>query len=275
LKALGQETPLPYYAILAADGDRMGKAIQQQTTVAGHQALSRALDRFARQTAGTVEEEHRGELIYAGGDDVLAFVPLDRVLSCALALKDSFHSHLQGFPAGEAGAPPTLSVGIGISHFLEPMGRALALARRAESLAKETRNALAVILDKRSGPPIESSGLWGTIDSDLGDFTRLHCEDLVPDGAAYELRDLTRLLTPRPPDGSALEDLVAAEATGILKRKQPQHGDETALAEKTLKRLVDVLKREGIGALSDRLLIGRILADATLAAEPPAEGENR
>ena len=54
---------------------------------------------------------------------------------------------------------PTLSVGIGIGHVMESMGDLLDLGRRAEKVAKgghlkhegKDRNALAIILDKRSG----------------------------------------------------------------------------------------------------------------------------
>ena len=60
-----------------------------------------------------------------------------------------------GFPESER---PTLSVGLGIGHVLESMGDLLELGRRAEKRAKgadlpirERRNALGVIVDKRSG----------------------------------------------------------------------------------------------------------------------------
>ncbi len=39
LEAIGVSTPVPYYAILQADGNRMGKAIERQTTFRDHQRL--------------------------------------------------------------------------------------------------------------------------------------------------------------------------------------------------------------------------------------------
>ena len=39
-----------------------------------------------RQNADRVVREHHGVLIYSGGDDVLAFLPLDQALKCARAL---------------------------------------------------------------------------------------------------------------------------------------------------------------------------------------------
>jgi CRISPR-associated protein Cmr2 len=251
----------------------MGDAIRHQETVEGHQALSLALDTFARAVPRKVEIDHRGELIYAGGDDVLAFVPLHRVLDCAQALAQDFSQRLARFPTGPEGRPPTLSVGIGICHFLDPMGGALQVARRAERRAKTLRNALAVIVDKRSGPEIEALGTWGTVDQDLAHFVSLHVHDWVPDGAAYELRELARLL-----DGAegqerrSLEELVRQEAERILRRKQPQHGDAARLSEEVLTGLLAGLDLRGVGLLADLLILARTLAQATEEANPsPAD----
>jgi CRISPR-associated protein Cmr2 len=269
LKRLGILQPWPYYAILVGDGDCMGLAIERQETVRAHQELSRALDSFAREVPKIVEAEHGGELIYAGGDDVLAFVPLHRVLSCAQALALRFGRKLQGFPAAEGGAVPTLSVGIGIGHFLDPMSGVLALARRAERLAKTTRNALAVIVDKRSGPAVETRGPWGTVDRDLADFVRMHRCDAVPDGAAYELRELVRLLDGAGgQDAESLASLVRKEAERILRKKQPQHGRAAQLLQETLASLVAALDARGVPELANRLILARTLARAEVEANP-------
>jgi CRISPR-associated protein Cmr2 len=272
LKLLGVREPCPYYALLIADGDHMGQAIRSQETVEGHQALSRALDAFAREVPRIVETNHRGELIYAGGDDVLAFVPLHRVLPCAEALAEAFGRKLKDFPTGEEGKPPTLSVGIGICHFLDPMGGALHVARRAERQAKTLRNALALIVDKRSGPEIQTFGTWGTVDQDLAHFVKMHVNDWVPDGAAYELRELGRLLDGASGDErKSLEDLVRKEAERILRRKQPRHGDEARLSEEILTSLLAALDQRGIQVLANRLILARTLAQAEEEANPREE----
>lgn len=279
LKRLGVSTPLPYFAILVADGDHMGRAIERQTEVEGHQALSRALDRFARTVPQIVEKEHGGELIYAGGDDVLAFVPLHKVLPCAQALATNFRRSLQNF-GDEAGSSPTLSVGIGISHFLEPMGASLRLAQRAEKLAKRTRNALAVIVDKRSGATIEASGPWGPLDEQLLELTEMHLADEVPDGAAYELEKLSGLLQGvQDAERDSLAELVCRESERILRRKQPKQGTQSKLADSTLKQLLEILdpaqsgKAGGLQNLTDLLLIARVIADAAREANPEQENE--
>jgi CRISPR-associated protein Cmr2 len=262
LKKLGVPTPLPYYAILLADGDHMGKAIEQQTTFEDHQKLSRALDGFARSVRTTVEGDHGGELVYAGGDDVLAFVPLHKAIDCARKLSEDFLKALSGFPAGKD-QTPTLSAGIGISHFMDPLRGALRLARDAEKLAKKTRNSLAVIVDKRSGPPVEVAGVWDTLDQRLDDYTDLHLADRVPDGAAYELRELSRLLErARDPEKESLEKLVKAEAKRILGRKQPAHGAQSNLDPEVFKRIAADFDTSPVAEVADRLIVARLLAQA-------------
>lgn len=273
LERAGVSQPLPYYAILHADGDHMGKAILNQSRFEQHKELSRALDRFARNTRLIVEHDHKGELIYAGGDDVLAFVPLHRAVACAKALAEDFKEKLQGFPAVD-GKPPTLSAGIGISHFLEPMGTALNTARRAQKLAKKKRDSLAVILDKRSGPPVEVTGLWRTLDQELLDFTELHRNEQISDRAAFELREL-EILTKGLKEGEdqALKALARSEAERILRRKQPAEGRDSKVHPEVLERLLATLKVLSPRELGDRLIVARLLAKAAEEAELPKKDE--
>jgi len=272
LRQLGAGTPLPYYAILMADGDHMGKAIERQDSFQDHRNLSKALDRFAQSVRGIVERNHGGELVYAGGDDVLAFVPLHRAVACAQDLAKAFGEELTGFSINKDGGTPTLSAGIGVSHFLDPLRGALELARKAEKLAKVERNSLAVIVDKRSGPPVEVKGIWGALDERLKDYVMLHRADQVPDGAAYELRELGRLLNVTG-ESTAVErenlaKLVRKEAERILKRKQPQHGEKETIDSEVLKRLINDLDSSSIPQVADRLIVARLLAQAADEAEP-------
>lgn len=274
LQQLGVGTPLPYYAILVADGDSMGKAIERQRTFKDHQNLSRALDGFAQSVRSTVEQKG-GELVYAGGDDVLAFVPLHKAIDCARELAESFRKRLSGFPA-DGDETPTLSAGLGISHFMDPLRGALRLARKAEKLAKKTRNSLAVIVDKRSGPPVEVAGVWGTLDLRLDDYTDLHRADYVPDGAAYELRELARLLEgAQGAERDLLENLVKAEARRILGRKQPAHGAQSKIDPEVFKRIAAEFDRSPVAEVADQLIVARLLAQAKDEAGVPLKQEGK
>lgn len=273
LKKIGVSTPLPYYAILLADGDHMGKAIENQETFQAHQQLSRKLDEFAQEVKKIVEKDYQGELIYSGGDDVLAFVPLHNVIACAQALAADFSQRLADFKLKGSDKSPTLSAGIGISHFMDPMRGALNLARKAESKAKEERESLAVIVDKRSGPPTVVFGKWGTLDLKLQDYVNLHRKDEVPDGAAYELRELARLTEGvKSPEKEKLSELVQKEAKRILRRKQPQHGQKDEMKSEVLTNLEADVEALPVQGVADRLIVARLLAQADEEANPSSPG---
>lgn len=109
-----------YLAVIALDGDEMGKWISGENNPpvgkllarpareyfekvdpgfleerrpmnpSFHLQFSEALSNFGLYAAGRIVEYHAGRLIYAGGDDVLALVPADRALDCTLALRRAF-----------------------------------------------------------------------------------------------------------------------------------------------------------------------------------------
>src|SRR6266404_2431359 len=198
--AADSEKPIPYYALLLADGDNMGKAIDTIGEISRHRELSRELATFAKAVSKIIITDHKGSLVYAGGDDVLAFLPLHTVLQCARQLSEAFAERLKGFAIEESGRryQPTLSVGIVLAHHMEPLQDALTLVREAERAAKsvEGKDALAVILSKRSGSDRTIRGSWqrkgsrNALDHRLLRFAQLHLAEAIPDGAAYELRDL-------------------------------------------------------------------------------------
>jgi CRISPR-associated protein Cmr2 len=283
-RALGGKRPNPYYALLLADGDRMGKAIDAQRSVKDHRALSSCLAAFAGGVSRIVETEHKGSLVYAGGDDVLAFVPLHSALPCARQLAEEFSARLSKFKVkdGEREASPTLSVGIGVAHHLESLSDALQLARTAEKTAKKVsgKNALAVIVSKRSGTDRPVMGKWGTLDHRLNLFVFLHRTEAIPDGAAYELHDLAMRLQPPAPhscDETMPEQVkekikearqtVQDEAIRILKRKRVT-GDRKKLTETVLKELSELIRHPclSVEQLANELIIARLFADATLQA---------
>ncbi|MBV9122292.1 MAG: type III-B CRISPR-associated protein Cas10/Cmr2, partial [Planctomycetes bacterium] len=111
--------PDRYYAILTADGDRLTKALDQIETPVEHRRFSHQLDQFAeraRQLITSPDPGAQGALVYAGGDDVLAFVPVDKVLPCARRLREEFVTLLREWSKPDR--PLSLSVGIGVGHFL-------------------------------------------------------------------------------------------------------------------------------------------------------------
>ncbi|MEP7009307.1 MAG: type III-B CRISPR-associated protein Cas10/Cmr2 [Acidobacteriota bacterium] len=279
LKAAELPAPLPYYAILHADGDRMGSAIDHLKELPRHRELSQQLTAFAVEARRIVEATHHGELVYAGGDDVLAFLPLHEAIPCARALADTFAGLLEDFP-DEDDVKPTLSVGLGIAHFMAPLSRTLELARSAEKDAKAVpgKNALALRIDKRSGPTLRLAGSWTTIDLDLENFAKLHARDEISDKGGFDLRELARLIEGSTGDDRKnLEDLAQKEAIRILARKQPKHGQDAGHSEAVRKRLREILERsKSIAAFADRLIAARLFGEALVQSGrpiPPLEPE--
>lgn len=236
--AAGQLRPQPYYALLHADGDSMGTVIDNQEDENKHRDLSQQLAVFAGGVRAIVEAQ-RGALVYAGGDDVLAFLPIDTVLVCAEKLHTSFAGQVgNGAFASKDGTLPTLSVGIAICHHLEPLSEALALVRRAEQRAKHATNAagrivkngLAIAVEKRSGEPQMIAGCWADgFYERLQQLVTLMRDDELSAGAPYELRDLTERLG--EPKQLNLKDMlrhraVAEEAARIIARKRGQRGNK-------------------------------------------------
>ncbi|MCC5844869.1 MAG: type III-B CRISPR-associated protein Cas10/Cmr2 [Verrucomicrobia bacterium] len=107
----------PYIAILALDGDEMGKwmsgenapllkevlskealthygdrieDVKRPLSPGYHLQFSEALATFATRFVDPIVRDCGGQLILAGGDDVLAMLPADKALSCAVMLRAAF-----------------------------------------------------------------------------------------------------------------------------------------------------------------------------------------
>jgi CRISPR-associated protein Cmr2 len=221
---LGAE-PDPYAAVLVADGDRMGKAISAQRTPDEHRRFSEKLAQFARDAIAVIRE-HQGVLVYSGGDDVLAFVPVDRVLACARALHGLFEMIMaQALPQTNAEELPTLSVGVAIGHFLENLEDLLAYGRAAEKDAKKpNRDGLAVHLHKRGGAPVCVRKQWkDNLDERLRQAARWFLAGAVSNRTPYELDRLAEVYDRWPEE--TLGEAIRADAARVIDRKRPPGTD--------------------------------------------------
>lgn len=281
-------SPLPYYALLLADGDNMGKVIDYiskvqidnlKDDIEKHRRLSEKLSEFARSVLAIVNKKHNGSLVYAGGDDVLAFVPLHTVLQCARELASTFKTQLEEFKFTEQESgkeyQPSLSVGVVIAHHLEPLQDALTLVRSAEKAAKkvEGKDALAIILSKRSGVDKTIKGSWKDaarkpFDYRLIRFAQLHRDSDIPDGAAYELRELYLRLNcdKQKPEYNTLQKAMREEAVRILGRKQVKN-------PQILGELTGDIKNQktSVEELANELIVAREFAKAFEQAGMKAE----
>ena len=149
-KALGGREPDPYFAILQADGDGIGKKLSGIHSKPEHQEFSRTLGAFAAEARQNIRE-HGGHLVYSGGDDVLAFLPVHTAIRCAVSLEKAFRA-----------TGCTLSVGLAVVHYHEPLYISLDYARAAERKAKdESGSRLALAVHTRGGEGRRRICEWG------------------------------------------------------------------------------------------------------------------
>lgn len=251
-----------YYAMLMMDGDRMGAILsgdgktsityrqsfhpqvqagfdqhaarQQRIQQYGaqkrpvspnrHLAISGALNDFSQTVVRhVVEEEHLGRVIYAGGDDVLAMLPVADLLPCMQQLRhaysgtlpedeskdwgdlrkdrDKLHckggfAWLRGRLMRMMGEHATASTGALIAHHQAPLAAVLRELRAAEKRAKSEggRDAFSITVIKRSGGALYLTAQWGEPLALLGDLIEFLRDEGTSRRAVYHslewLRDL-------------------------------------------------------------------------------------
>jgi CRISPR-associated protein Cmr2 len=264
--------PEPYLAVLAADGDKMGAALSKLGSPKEHREFSRALSGFA-DDAREIVQKHCGCTIYAGGDDVLALVPVDQVLACARELHDAFGEALKA--RAPADTKPTLSVGIALGHSMDPMEDLLEWARAAEKAAKgkpDERDGLAIHLHTRGGAPVHIRGRWtDNFDVRLAAWAGFFVDGTIPDKAAYDLQLLARDYLggdgkPLPGLGDRA-DLLEQDVLRLFKRKKERGGGGN-LAEVEARLKEQCKTARDLLGLANELVIARRFARAMEQANP-------
>jgi CRISPR-associated protein Cmr2 len=132
-----------FYAVLLMDGDSMGALIGQY----GPGAVTGALTKFATAVPGIIAERD-GVCVYAGGDDLLALLPLDRALNAA---SEAHRLYAESFGTG---IPATVSAAIVYAHYHCTFSRVLSHAHKLlDDVAKDRtgRDSLAIGVLKPGG----------------------------------------------------------------------------------------------------------------------------
>lgn len=219
--------PSSYYAIVQMDGDQMGKHLTNGCcSLQDVQMVSKRLAQFTEQVKELITPPN-GYLLYAGGDDVLALLPLDSVLKVANEIARIYREVFQDWanealPLDKNGnrIPFTLSAGVAIVHHLYPLDAALSATRAAENAAKRIygRNAICLTVLNRSGETVQVGGRWQVDDVNGGtlglcDAIKTHfVEHRLSSKFAYEV----------VAEAQAVTGLPGAGAT-ILKRLLKRH----------------------------------------------------
>lgn len=190
--AEGEQGPPPtFYALLLADGDRLGRLLGELEG----ESVSRALATFTR-TVPEIVRQRDGVTIYAGGDDVLAMLPVPEALDCAAGLADEYTS---AFPE-EARSKATLSAAVAFAQIRLPLAEVIREAHRLlDEVAKDGngRNSLAAGVLKPGGLHCQWTTTWRR---------RTATGDVRP--AVLSLRRLTESLQARAGEAGLSSALV-------------------------------------------------------------------
>ena len=194
-----------YVAVIAMDGDRMGENLSSFANESQHRAFSSSLARFAGAVESIVKD-FKGVLIYDGGDDVLAVVPVKQAIDCAKALCVKFGDMVKN----NDGKPLTVSAGIAVGHKTVPIQDLVHKAHAAEARAKNdySRDALAVNVFKRSGEILEWGCKWESKALDIYSQLRDSLTDSLSKRFPYKLAEL---LQPYGDITADMKDVVVVE----------------------------------------------------------------
>ena len=219
-----------YYSILIMDGDKMGNLISGATIAAKwrdvlhpelvsryesgvlkakwsvwneyfenqrilspalHTTISESLGAFSLYAVPSIIRKHKGALIYAGGDDVAAVLPLSSSLSAAYEIQKSYNLRfaeitsdgIRGLSDMADGTAPvflfpghgkgiSISAALFVCHHKQPLQGAIEEAHSLLNVvAKEKtgRNAIAIRLKKRSGQERDFTAKWNEVNPFFND----------------------------------------------------------------------------------------------------------
>lgn len=142
-----------YIAFIKADGDKIGKTLQELINEEDVQVFSKKIMNWGIESK-KITEHFGAKAIYIGGDDLLIFSPIvnskeENFLELVQKITEKFNNTDW---TKKGGAKPSLSFGISINYYKEPM---LESIEEADDLLKKAKkiggNSIAVSFTKHSG----------------------------------------------------------------------------------------------------------------------------
>lgn len=285
-------SPSKYYAILQMDGDNMGKWLRGEFNIkigesihknvkkalidfsksddkvkiekildsrhpispSIHQAFSRRLSIFALEyVRKIVEVDNYGKLVYAGGDDILAFLPVEDVLNCAYELQKTFKEVLS--------KKATMSAGILIVHHKYPLYLALKKVSEAEKKAKNFygKSAFCVTFMTHGGEEREFVYNW-ELKEFVEDLIENFHEGKIPSTFPYQYLKVVEELY----DGNSNDDIkevLKSELKRIFMRKDKKM-DKKFLNE-YFEKLSVWFEKMDIKNFANMLVVARKISEET------------
>jgi len=274
-----------YYAIVVFDGDDFGKlwsgeGARFKPDLDIHQfqqALAKQLAKFAKWIHTELgEDSYNGRVVYAGGEDFLAFVNINSLFDVLNNLRTKFKEMVSNklqyeqdyLPTGFLMQELTFSAGIAIAHYKMPLQEVYKKAYAMEKYAKDMdgKDAFALAVLKSSGETLECRYKWLIPDSNQMTLSSLK-------GIIYALQDpngfsntfiksLDREFRPLIIKKMNLYDkkkIFDAELIRLLKRSQTKLNNN--LFEKTLHHTQNLYKSPSINIKLTNILNSLHIAD--------------
>lgn len=188
LKELPKKQSSNFYSLLLMDGDSLGKLLGKSREQA--QTVSDCLAVFSQGVNNIVESHsHCGVTIYAGGDDVMALVPIHKVIDCAQRLCCHYKKSFEQTDIQD----PTISAAIIFSHFHNPFTEVITEAHhQLDGIAKDKngKNSIAMAIMKPGNLSAQWVNKWD--DKLLQAFTIIADAlrtDELPKGFFYKISE--------------------------------------------------------------------------------------
>lgn len=225
--------PPPYFALLMADGDGVGERLRSLDRP-GRQEMVKALDAYAGEAQKLIQR-HFGCAFFVGGDDIAAYLPVDKALPALKELAAMFATEQAKLaPPKGSGAdtdkPLTLSAGVVIAHSkadLRAVRRRARLAMKEAKQARRDANAaegfVSLVELPRSGNERVATGPLASLATDLRLWGRGYQKDELSPRSSHLLKDLAdRFVDDTPAGGKLGIELGRArlEAQGRRSSKQ-------------------------------------------------------
>jgi len=310
-KEAGIKTPSRFYAILLMDGDNMGKLLSGEgikTTwqdifhsdipdqiktfakqagwdklinkgrlmgPALHSTISKALTDFSTVIVPwVIEKKFRGKVVYAGGDDLLALLPVADALKAAERLRNLYASTFVKFNEKTGpervengrlnlskdeklflllGGASTLSASIIFAHHKIPLRPLIKEAHRLlNEIAKEKvgRNAFVVSVWKRAGEILQFKSKWVEAEVNYGqvieEISEMLSDKTLASRLIYTLREEQKIMK-----NLCYEEKKRVIASYITKSREEKIIED---AERKAEKILAL-------PLNDGLLLARFLAE--------------
>jgi len=237
--------PPAYYAIVHLDGDNMGRFFEGERGPESWgkglkrcQNITRALTGFGGKVQGIVSE-YQGELIYCGGDDILALLPTANAVAAAVKMSEQFKETMQEEKA-------SLSGGIAVVHYKEDLRYALKVVRSAEKAAKRSdrsnksgdklKDALSIAVCRHAGE--HSQFVMAFQNAPTFDGLVQMFQGKITDRWTYKLRQVAELL----PEGAGHSEL-----NRLLKRIEGGTKEEADSFRKLVRQIWDDHEQQLLG----------------------------